>query len=167
MTQPRSNTQYRGLRVPMSRARTFSDRRRCERLQPGRRPGSVFCKVPSSRSPRLTWWRPRGSARSRGNFCHKARTRSPVGAVPFPWHPKRGRQEVQLSPDPPRENADPPARWDETCQAAAARPEKTRIPVSAVAHVQRCGPKWRECPKNSVSVCAFSIPDCELPDVTL
>lgn len=67
---------------------TFSGRLRCERLlllSASRL--SRFCKVPSSRSRQQTW-SARVSAQSKANFFYKARTSSPVGAVPFPWPEK-------------------------------------------------------------------------------
>lgn len=76
---------------------TFSGKPRCERLLSGLCSDasrlSRFCKVPSSRSLQQRW-SARVSAQSKANFFCKAQTRSPVGALPFPWHEKYGQRSL-------------------------------------------------------------------------
>ena len=111
---------------------TFSGRLRCERLMsaPLR---SRFCKVPSSRSrqrPRSA----RGRARSKANFFCRARTRSPVGAVPFPRHRKvHGQEKKKKKKKKKLKRAQLPPRLEisrvsgSKCQTEPGRLEKTRI----------------------------------------
>lgn len=121
---------------------TFSGRLRCETLPPASRL-SRFCRVPSSRSRPRT--RPaRGSAGSTAKFSCEARTRSPVGAAPFPWHQKvRPEKKSFNEPDFPRLENTPGGEsssgWG-GCggQTAPGRLQETRILFTKESNTRCC-----------------------------